>query len=185
LVLRLSSGSAEHWLALNPTDSYRETFVGVTKHRTCQEFWETGLVILPVQNRMDAATYKIPWWGKSLPIIVFICSALYGCFLWLGYQEAWIHPEQIRAAVYIWTPDTNNVWKLLRKAFDWAALDTADPIHWQSQTPAQRVRPLSDVAQVIDAIARPAITRILYPHPSLTPSSLLAAILAPFFYSSF
>jgi hypothetical protein len=124
-------------------------------------------------------------WSIFLSAALLVIPILYFLFRWLGYDEAWIHPEQIRAAVYIWTPNTDSYLQLLRKAFDWAALDTADPIHWQQQAPAQRVRPLSDLAQVIDAIARPLITRALYPHPSLTPSAVLAAIFAPWFFWRF
>jgi hypothetical protein len=103
----------------------------------------------------------------------------------LGYDEAWIHPEEVRDAVFIWTPGTESCGQLLRKSFDWTALDTSDPVHWQEQTPMHRVRPLSDIAQVIDALTRPAISRWLYPHPSLTPSAIVTAIPAPLLFFRF
>jgi len=118
-------------------------------------------------------------------MIILAVPALYLAYIWLGYGEAWIHPEQIRASAYIWTPNTESYSQLLRKAFDWAALDTADPIRWHEQAPAHRARPLSDVAQVIDALARPAISRWLYPHPSLTPSAIATAVLAPLLFFGF
>jgi hypothetical protein len=122
----------------------------------------------------------------SIPVVIILAvPALYLASIWLGYGEAWIHPEQIRAGAYIWTPNTESYSQLLRKAFDWAALDTADPIRWQEQAPAHRVRPLSDLAQVIDALARPAISRWLYPHPSLTPSAIATAVLAPLLFFGF
>lgn len=47
---------------------------------------------------------------------------------------------------------------------------------------AHRVRLLRDIAQVIDALARPAISRWLYPHPSLILSAVVTAILAPLLF---
>ncbi len=47
---------------------------------------------------------------------------------------------------------------------------------------AHRVRSLSDIVQVIDALARRAMSRSLYPHPSLTPSAIVTAILAPLLF---
>jgi hypothetical protein len=47
---------------------------------------------------------------------------------------------------------------------------------------AHRVRLLRDIVQVIDALAHPAISRSLYPHPSLTPSAIVTAILAPLLF---
>jgi hypothetical protein len=124
-------------------------------------------------------------WKIVFAALILGFSALYFAFIWLSYGEAWLHSEQIKAAVYVLTPNTQSYGELLRKAFDWAALDTPDPTHWREYAPAQRVRPLSDLALVIDAMARPAISRWLYVHPSLTPSSVLVAILAPFFFFRF
>src|SRR5947209_152517 len=100
--------------------------------------------------------------GRTLlSAALLIMTLLVFLYMWLGYSEAWLHLEQVRAAVYIWTPPSDSYLHHLRKVFDWAALDTADPVHWQQQTAAQRVRPLSDLAQVVDAMARPAITKLL------------------------
>lgn len=111
---------------------------------------------------------RVPDWTTALAAVILAVPSLYLASMWLGYDEAWIHPEQVRAAVYIWTPSTEGYGQLLRRSLDWAALDASDPVHWQEQAPAHRVRPLSDIAQVIDALARPAISRWLYPHPSLS-----------------
>jgi hypothetical protein len=126
-----------------------------------------------------------PDWRVLFTTVILIIPVLYVVSIWLGYDEAWIHPEQMRAAAYVWTPGTEGYPQLLRKSFDWAALDTSDPLHWRDQTPAHRVRPLSDLAQVIDALARPTISRWLYPHPSLTPSAIATAILAPLLFFGF
>lgn len=119
-----------------------------------------------------------------LSILILAVSSIYFLYIWLGYSEAWLSPLQIKASVFIWTPNTQSIGHLLRKSLDWAALDAPDPTQWQSFKPAQRVRPLSDLAQVIDAIVRPAISRF-YPHPSLTPSALVAGLFTPLFFFLF
>lgn len=112
---------------------------------------------------------------RALALSPLIFSFVYFCVIWI--QDAFIHPEQIRAGAYIWTGDVGLI-ERLRRAFDWAALDTANPMIWQQLQPAHRIRPLSDIVQVADIVARPVISYI-YPHPSLSPSALLFAAAAP------
>jgi hypothetical protein len=131
--------------------------------------------------------HKSENWTKAyslLSVLILATSSIYFLYIWLGYSEAWFSPLVVRGAAFIWTPDTQNIGQLLRKSLDWAALDTPDPTKWWEFKPAQRVRPLSDFSQVIDAIARPWISKF-YPHPSLTPSALVAGIFTPLFFYLF
>ncbi len=71
---------------------------------------------------------RTPDWTTALSAVMLVVPALYLASMWLGYDEAWIRPEQIRSAVYIWTPSTGGYGQLLRKSFDWTALDTSDAV---------------------------------------------------------
>jgi len=93
-------------------------------------------------------------------------------YLWILSGNAWLHPELLGTAAYIWAnPEGETIFQLLRKVFDWMAFDPN----------VNRVRPLNDVVEVVDAVARPYLTYLIGPHPSLTPSAILTAILAPTF----
>lgn len=96
--------------------------------------------------------------------------ALYATNMWFGYREAWLHPELLGTSAYIWNfPETEHLRDRLRKVFDWKAFDPN----------VNRVRPLNDFAEIIDAISRPYVARYFRPHPSLTPFALLTAIVSP------
>ena len=109
--------------------------------------------------------------GRTLAL--FLLTALpvaWFWYLWLLSGSPWLHPELLGTAAYIWNfPDTATFGNLFRKIFDWKAFDPN----------VNRVRPLNDVFEVLDAVARPYLTRWIGPHASLTPSGLLAAVAAP------
>lgn len=71
---------------------------------------------------------RTPDWTTARAAVTVAVPALYRASMWLGYDEAWIHPEQVRAAVYIWTPSTEGYGQLLRNSFDRSALDTSDAV---------------------------------------------------------
>ncbi|HVQ12213.1 MAG TPA: hypothetical protein VMS40_01430, partial [Vicinamibacterales bacterium] len=63
-------------------------------------------------------------------------------------SAAWIHPELLGSSAYVWLyPGQESFAQMLRKVFDWKGFDPN----------VNRVRPLNDVFEVIDAIARPYI----------------------------
>ena len=102
--------------------------------------------------------------------LLLALPALYFAYAWLGYREAWLHPELLGTSEYIWNfPETEGLGDRLRKIVDWKAFDPN----------VNRVRPLNDVAEVVDALARPYVARYLFPHPSLTPISVITAAGAP------
>lgn len=106
-------------------------------------------------------------------VFIFLLTiATIGWFvnLWLFSDAAWLHPEMLGSSAYVWIyPDTEGFFQNLRKIFDWKAFDPN----------VNRVRPINDVAEVIDSIARPYLTYFLGPIPALTPSAVLTALLAP------
>jgi hypothetical protein len=93
-------------------------------------------------------------------------------YLWLFSDAAWVHPEMLGSSAYVWLyPGQEGLPTMLRKVFDWKAFDPN----------VNRVRPLNDLFEVIDAIARPYLTSLFGPEVSLTPSTIFAVILAPGF----
>ena len=107
-----------------------------------------------------------------LALAVFLFSAVFVSYVWLGTDAPWLHPELLGTAAYVWiAPQTDTLPALLRKVFDWKAFDPN----------VNRVRPINDAAEVVDAIARPHLTVLLGPHLSLTPVALSTAIATPAF----
>jgi len=103
--------------------------------------------------------------------LMIALPALYGISLWLDQREAWLHPELLATSEYIWSAPNEGVVKRLRKALDWKAFDPN----------VNRVRPLNDLMETIDAVARPYITAVYGPHPSMTPIAVLTAASSPLF----
>src|SRR4051812_16126683 len=103
--------------------------------------------------------------------LLILAPTLYGIRVWLDPREAWLHPELFGTSEYVWQNRDESLWQRLRKAFDWKAFDPN----------VNRVRPLSDLADTLDTIARPYQTRIIGPHPSITPSAILTAVASPLF----
>lgn len=98
--------------------------------------------------------------------------ATIGWFLYLlvGSDAAWLHPEVLGSSAYIWiAPGQESLGAMLRKIFDWKAFDPN----------VNRVRPLNDAFEVIDAIARPYITLLIGIQASLNISTVLTAVAAP------
>ncbi|MGE3908220.1 MAG: hypothetical protein AB7K36_02630 [Chloroflexota bacterium] len=107
--------------------------------------------------------------------LLILAPTVYGIRTWLDPREAWIHPELFGTSQYVWMNGDESVWMRLRKAADWKAFDPN----------VNRVRPVSDLVDTVDTVIRPYQTRILGPHPSITPSAVLTAVIAPlvmFFY---
>jgi hypothetical protein len=112
---------------------------------------------------------------RRLPFVPLVFSVVNFCIIWTA--DAFIHSEQMRAGAYIWS-GSGDLIERLRRMFDWAALDTTNPMIWQQLQPVHRIRPLSDFVQVVDIVLRPAFS-LFYPHPSLSLSALVFAIAAP------
>jgi hypothetical protein len=90
--------------------------------------------------------------------------------LWLFSDAAWLHPELLGSSYYVWFhPETDTRWDQLRRVVDWKAFDPN----------VNRVRPLNDAFEVVDAVARPYLTELFGPRPSLLPSVLLTLALVP------
>src|SRR5262252_2305479 len=98
-------------------------------------------------------------WLSSISTLVtaaFIAvTAFYAATVWLDYSQAWLHPEQFATSAYVWNfPSQEGFGERIRKALDWKAFDPN----------VNRVRPLNDLADTIDAIARPYLTQLFEPH---------------------
>lgn len=90
--------------------------------------------------------------------------------LWLFSNAAWLHPEMLGSSYYVWIhPETDTLGAQLRRMVDWKAFDPN----------VNRVRPLNDVFEVVDAIARPYLTRLFGPKASLLPSIVLTVAMLP------
>lgn len=123
-----------------------------------------------VSRPSSAVTLPGRGWSGWLAALLVLAPALYLAQMWLGYRESWLHPELLGTSEYIWAlPETERFPDRLRKMFDWKAFDPN----------VNRVRPLNDAAETIDAIARPYLSRIAPPRPSITPVALLTAVLSP------
>ncbi|MDF1757020.1 MAG: hypothetical protein P1U74_01790 [Legionellaceae bacterium] len=100
------------------------------------------------------------------------CFIVYLFKMWLYSNAAWLHPELLGTAAYVWgAPDVETLPNLLRKVFDWKAFDPN----------VNRVRPLNDVIEVFDAILKPHLVKLIGPHPSFSFSALGLLLVAPGF----
>jgi hypothetical protein len=91
-------------------------------------------------------------------------------FIHLFSSAAWIHPELLGSSAYVWLyPGQESFAQMLRKVFDWKGFDPN----------VNRVRPLNDVFEVIDAIARPYITHLVGPQAALNVSTIATMVAAP------
>lgn len=108
---------------------------------------------------------------KDYSTMLFLVAFTAGVFfVFSSSDSAWLHPELLGTAVYIWNnPETDTVLALLRKTFDWKAFDPN----------VDRVRPLNDLVEVLDAMSRPFISAVTGPLPAVSPSSILTALIAP------
>ena len=74
------------------------------------------------------------------------CATIFFCYLAIWSDDAWFHPEILGSASYVWLrPGSESFIDMLRKVFDWKAFDPN----------VNRVRPLNDFFETVDAIARP------------------------------
>ncbi|MGE3910171.1 MAG: hypothetical protein AB7K36_12505 [Chloroflexota bacterium] len=102
-------------------------------------------------------------------VLILVVPTMYALMLWLDLREAWLHPELYGSSEYIWGVPTEMWYQRLGKMLDWKAFDPN----------VNRVRPISDAADTIDTVARPYLTAIIGPHPSITPIAIVSAILSP------
>ena len=119
-------------------------------------------------------TSKVPSsrWLVTIVAALFVAApALYGLRLWFDPTVAWLHPELLATSSYVWGLPDEGVLARLGKAVDWKAFDPN----------VNRVRPVNDTAETIDAVARPYLTAIFGPHASMTPVAVLTAIVSPLF----
>lgn len=111
-------------------------------------------------------------WLVTIVAALFVAlPAVYGLRLWFDPSVAWLHPELLATSDYIWGLPEESVISRLSKAVDWKAFDPN----------VNRVRPVNDAAETIDAIARPYLTIIFGPHASMTPVAVFTAVLSPLF----
>jgi len=105
-----------------------------------------------------------------LVAFVLAIPSLYALHLWLDFRVAWVHAEAFASSSYIWNSPLNESFTdRLRKALDWKAFDPN----------VNRVRPLNDLADTIDTISRPLLAEFFEPHPSMTPTAIVTAIVVP------
>lgn len=103
-----------------------------------------------------------------LTIVVFFVARL-----WIFTDAAWLHVELLPAPAYIWAPPRDaSFLAQLRTLFDWSVFDSSP----------YRLRLLSDLLEVIDAITRPLTIWLFSLHPSLTISSAALAVLTGVFF---
>jgi hypothetical protein len=95
--------------------------------------------------------------------IIFIIGAL----IFSPYY--WTHPELLGTSIYVWSDPNASLISMLRTVFDWKAFDPN----------VNRVRPLNDLFEVIDAIARPYFIKWSGVNTFPLPSTLLTIILVP------
>lgn len=110
-------------------------------------------------------------WGTRPNEIVAYAAALvvvgWALYLLVLSDAAWLHPEVLGSSSYIWIASgKESVAAMLRKVFDWQAFDPN----------VNRVRPLNDLFEVLDAIARPYITLVVGVQASLNISTVLTFI---------
>jgi hypothetical protein len=114
------------------------------------------------------------FWGiGSTEVAAYAAAFLtvgWASYLLLLSDAAWLHPEVLGSSSYIWiAPGKESIAAMLRKVFDWQAFDPN----------VNRVRPLNDLFEVIDAIARPYITLLVDIQASLNISTVLTFVVAP------
>jgi hypothetical protein len=113
--------------------------------------------------------------NRQLALALFAVS--FFSAVWLIFSEAaWLHPEVLGSGSYVWLhPGQESFAAMLHKMLDWAAFDPN----------VNRVRPLNDATEVIDAIARPYITQVFGVQPGFSLSTLTTLIAAPAFLFGF
>jgi len=90
--------------------------------------------------------------------------------LWTDPEVAWFWIEPVAMAAHVWSgPPETGLAQRFARVLDWEVID---PV-------AQRVRPLNDLTEVVDALVRPTLTRWLGPTPSITLSGVVFAIVMP------
>jgi hypothetical protein len=131
-----------------------------------------GSMILHMSHRPKQRYMVKEMPGVRTVLLVAIAAGMsaWVVHLWLFSDAAWLHPELLGSSYYVWLrPETDTLWSQLRRVFDWKAFDPN----------VNRVRPLNDLFEVIDAIARPYLTQRFGPRPALLPSAVLTVALLP------
>ena len=106
---------------------------------------------------------------SAAPVLVLLTAMVVVLWLQVSPQYGWTHPELLGTSTYIWLNPADGLAELLRKTFDWAAFDPN----------VNRVRPLNDFAEVVDAVARPFLVRAFDTTNIVLPTTLLTVMLVP------
>jgi hypothetical protein len=106
----------------------------------------------------------------------FLLSLALGYFFWfwLFSDAGWLHPELLSISDFIWLSERRaSTIHQLSTVFDWHVFDSSP----------YRLRAVSDITEVIDAIARPSLSWVtgLRPSVSLTALPMSIATIAVFF----
>ncbi len=114
------------------------------------------------RDRWDCLRSGAPW---------AILAAVVILLLWASASPnvAWVHPELLGTSVYVWNDPGAGLASMLRKVFDWKAFDPN----------VNRVRPLNDAVEVVDAVARPYLVQIFHAVLAPLPSTLLLITAVP------
>jgi hypothetical protein len=124
----------------------------------------------PAPARRPASWQRWLTLPSELSGLLILVSAVVLVTVWLDLRQAWLLTEVSRTIGH-------DVWQRTGTASAVGPLSLlAD---WQLFDRVSRTRQISDLVVLIDVLSWPTLTAWFGPHPSLTPSSVLAAILAP------
>lgn len=91
-------------------------------------------------------------------------------------NQTWFHPEILGSSDYVWLyPGDESFFQILRKSLDWKAFDPN----------VNRVRPLNDFVEVIDAFSRPYISLVPGIRSSVALSTFALLFLIPIWFYKF
>ncbi len=124
----------------------------------------------PAPARRPAAGQRRLTFASVLSVLLILVPAVVLVAIWLDLRQAWLLTEVSRTIGH-------DVWQ--RGGTDAAGGRLSLLADWQLFDRVSRARQLSDLTVLIDVLSWPTLTAWIGPHPSLTPSSVLAAILAP------
>lgn len=103
-----------------------------------------------------------------------VAAAAYGVLVafWIVGNHSWFHPELFGISEKVWPVDQQLSFAgRCALLFDWKLFDVSP----------YRLRPLSDLVEILDAACRPDGAAVFGCHPSVTPSALVLAVAAPLF----
>lgn len=104
-----------------------------------------------------------------VPGVILAAAVAVVLFAAASPSIGWVHPELLGTSVYIWNDPSAGLASMLRKVLDWKAFDPN----------VNRVRPLNDFAEVIDATSRPYLVQSLHAILAPLPSTILFIVAVP------